>query len=630
MTVPKNTYVGRRYIPKLFHNPNDNSATWTNSVQHESLTIVMWQGASYTSKQDVPVGIDISDIRYWTRSADYNAQISIYEQNVRDYHQYVIDQIGIINDDNETFKNNVNNDFINYKNDVNNNIDDFKVDVNNTINKITQFYTPEMFGVTGTNDDTAVIQTMLNYINTHNYDVGATIFFGKQKYIFNECIIRTPNLRITGSGLLDGQFTVQSVDVLTPTVFNILNMNVIFDGLNFKSASRKNFAIKLRHLRDATINNCNIENYVNGILGETESNFKWQRTARVKITNNIFRNCDYMVQTQQTPNDGTDINYVYNQHGDYIIQGNYFYTCDGGITSLLLNGQDGLICKGNFFFHGYSGTKDCIEINDSNYVVIEGNNFFESARHGIKADRIRNMIINSNNITLSGRREVGCAIYMQCSWDSLTSSINTIIDNNNITGTTNHAIYLGDNLIKVKISNNTISSVGTSAKYFDGTGIPNPIYDIYVNDGALLGTDAEGIYNKETIIMNGNCGEKGTYNNRGQNFNYFRTDYMKAKKFFGNMIYGLTLSGVVDFNVVVPRGSSPFNPSFPMLFKNATGTLSDITNTNFGQIIIITAGSSGLSITNSSAIVLKGASNLTLTSGQTITLFRTDSNWIQI
>lgn len=127
MTVPKNTYVGRRYIPKLFQNPNDNSATWTSSVPHESLTIVMWQGASYTSKQDVPVGIDIGDIRYWVRSADYNAQVSIYEQNVRDYHQYVIDQIGVINDNYDDFKN-----VVNQAN------EDFKVEINNDLTTYNQ------------------------------------------------------------------------------------------------------------------------------------------------------------------------------------------------------------------------------------------------------------------------------------------------------------------------------------------------------------------------------------------------------------------------------------------------------------------------------------------------------------
>jgi hypothetical protein len=127
--IPKNTYVGKRYIPKLFHNPNDGSANWINTVEHESLTIVMWQGSSFTSKQDVPVGIDINDTRYWVRSADYNAQISIYEQNVRDYHQYVIDQIGVINDSYEDFTQSINANHEAFKTEVNNDL----VSLNNNI-----------------------------------------------------------------------------------------------------------------------------------------------------------------------------------------------------------------------------------------------------------------------------------------------------------------------------------------------------------------------------------------------------------------------------------------------------------------------------------------------------------------
>jgi hypothetical protein len=144
MSTPKNIYVGKRYIPK-------HCGDWDNSKNtvYESLSVVLYQGASYTSKQDVPKGIDISNILYWVKSADYNAQVAIYEQNVRDYHQYVIDQIGIINDDNESFKNEVGANFLEYKDDLfsqnQNNFNTYKnnidVDINNFSNKIKNIVT---------------------------------------------------------------------------------------------------------------------------------------------------------------------------------------------------------------------------------------------------------------------------------------------------------------------------------------------------------------------------------------------------------------------------------------------------------------------------------------------------------
>jgi hypothetical protein len=129
MSVPKNIYVGKRYVPKLFANPNDGSANWINTVQFESLTVVLWQGASYTSKQDVPIGIDIGNINYWVKSADYNAQVAIYEQNVRDYHDFVTNEIININQQYEDFTNDNTSKFNDFKNNYTNDFNNYKLDV---------------------------------------------------------------------------------------------------------------------------------------------------------------------------------------------------------------------------------------------------------------------------------------------------------------------------------------------------------------------------------------------------------------------------------------------------------------------------------------------------------------------
>lgn len=71
-------YIGSRYVP-VFAKPID----WTNERTYESLTIVYHQGNSYTSKQAVPLGIDISDETYWALTGNYNAQIEQYRQEVQ-------------------------------------------------------------------------------------------------------------------------------------------------------------------------------------------------------------------------------------------------------------------------------------------------------------------------------------------------------------------------------------------------------------------------------------------------------------------------------------------------------------------------------------------------------------------
>lgn len=73
-------YIGARYVP-LFANPLD----WDINTAYEALTIVYYRGNSYTSRQAVPSGIDISNGDYWALTGNYNAQIEQYRQEVQAY-----------------------------------------------------------------------------------------------------------------------------------------------------------------------------------------------------------------------------------------------------------------------------------------------------------------------------------------------------------------------------------------------------------------------------------------------------------------------------------------------------------------------------------------------------------------
>lgn len=70
-------YVGARYVP-LFADP----LQWSNTRTYEPLTIVVNQGNSYTSRQFVPTGIDISNEDFWALTGNYNAQVEQYRQEV--------------------------------------------------------------------------------------------------------------------------------------------------------------------------------------------------------------------------------------------------------------------------------------------------------------------------------------------------------------------------------------------------------------------------------------------------------------------------------------------------------------------------------------------------------------------
>lgn len=72
-TNPVRQYIGARYVP-LFADP----AEWDNTKTYEPLTIVLHKGNSYTSRQYVPAGIDITNNDYWALTGNYNAQVEAY------------------------------------------------------------------------------------------------------------------------------------------------------------------------------------------------------------------------------------------------------------------------------------------------------------------------------------------------------------------------------------------------------------------------------------------------------------------------------------------------------------------------------------------------------------------------
>lgn len=72
-------YVGARYVP-LFADP----AEWSSANTYEPLTIVLYEGNSYTSKQFVPVGIQIDNEEYWALTGNYNAQVEAYRREVKE------------------------------------------------------------------------------------------------------------------------------------------------------------------------------------------------------------------------------------------------------------------------------------------------------------------------------------------------------------------------------------------------------------------------------------------------------------------------------------------------------------------------------------------------------------------
>lgn len=72
-------YIGARYVP-IFADPIE----WDSRKSYEALTIVEYLGGSYTSKKNVPSGIEPTNKDYWVQTGNYNAQIEEYRQEAEE------------------------------------------------------------------------------------------------------------------------------------------------------------------------------------------------------------------------------------------------------------------------------------------------------------------------------------------------------------------------------------------------------------------------------------------------------------------------------------------------------------------------------------------------------------------
>lgn len=94
-------YIGARYVP-IFGRKGEDSIQWDNTAPYEPLTIVLYQGDSYTSRQYVPVGVDITNENFWALTGNYNAQIEAYRQEVQGFDSRITATEDAVEDMNQT------------------------------------------------------------------------------------------------------------------------------------------------------------------------------------------------------------------------------------------------------------------------------------------------------------------------------------------------------------------------------------------------------------------------------------------------------------------------------------------------------------------------------------------------
>lgn len=159
MIMPK--YVGNRCIPM----PNGN---WDKNKEYENLSVVLASnGDSYTSKKNVPKGIELSNTEYWAISSRFNAQLETQKKRIDNI---VALPDGSTTGDAELTDIRVGADGKTYPNAgdaVREQVSSLKEDVNSLkediSNKITKFYASNQGETHITDSDNGKIQDMMIY-----------------------------------------------------------------------------------------------------------------------------------------------------------------------------------------------------------------------------------------------------------------------------------------------------------------------------------------------------------------------------------------------------------------------------------------------------------------------------------
>ena len=202
----QNVYVGHRYVPKIM-------GDWDNTKIYEPLSIVQYQGNSFTSRQFVPSGVELTNEDYWASTGNYNAQIEQYRQDVRNL------ESDFNNLDDEF--NNFNNEFNNLNEEFNNVNNEFKEQLKQHSINITKLPTPYVSAKgDGVTDDTQA------FISAHELlpEGGGKIFVPVGQFKISSLV------EFTKPTLLVGAVTSQLEYLKGSTIRTTLNGMIKFSG----------------------------------------------------------------------------------------------------------------------------------------------------------------------------------------------------------------------------------------------------------------------------------------------------------------------------------------------------------------------------------------------------------------
>lgn len=359
--------------------------------------------------------------------------------------------------------------------------------------------TPYEFNAVGDGvaDDSSAVQAAYNYLATRlgTPDTNGGGAFGTLELKRGSFKISSgfnawhPHINIRGDGaVISGGEVVMGTPTYVDDAHNSFVgtkvSGITFDRNDSYGTSR---GLVLKNCRGLTIEDCYFMRAGKGIAAEYgDGNTGVHVLGMIKIKDCRFAGLKYGIFTDMT---------LWTVCSDWHITGCFFNFCSvtpvwmwctNGIN---IGGIDGLTFTGNTMFApsfgdaNFATKENCLKIGTSNWLVIEGNNFFESGYSCIYLDAVNTFTITGNLFAAPGQREAGDCIEIQ----SHTTAANGAISGNSFYNWTHAAIGLyGVTADKITIGPNGYKFT-PSPSTWHGTGTIDltTAFTIYQNSSSV-------------------------------------------------------------------------------------------------------------------------------------------------
>jgi hypothetical protein len=456
----------------------------------------------------------------------------------------------------------------------------------------------------GVTDDTAAIQAAIDALSEDG-----ELFFPDGEWLFSEVLFDVVKGKIRGSGLLRGTIKVRHPDYLTDP---LRHQDFDISGLNFDSSSLNatDRGIILIDTSKGLIHGCKFKNLDSCIYVPVNADTTHGQVAnRVKVTGNTYYNCNYFVQGASS---APAIDFGLS---DSIITGN-----EGNalVDHIFVDTYDGITIADNIFFCDGSATKrNCARLIGGTWANIHDNKCFESGAESFYIERVSHLSLHDNLHAWPGQRVEANAVYITGSPTGGDYYTFADIHDEYIYRPSAFGIVLDAKQGRSKVHHNTIHFPGDNDCYY-GAGPSAPgTYD----NGIVLASDTVYITTDNNLTINGSYtltdGGAGMTNRHTNNVYELSGQIYRETK-----LVPLVLSGTETSVDVGGWDIGSLNQSAP---TNITG----VTSSAGSKLFTFRAYNGNTTFVNGASLVLRGAANVTLGAGQTISFIVYDTSAVE-